>query len=100
MADTTLDLTLDAAALTARLVDFRSESGTEKPLADAIEAVLRELPHLTVDRYGNNVIARTDLGRAERVVLASTTSTRSRSPTTSPRGWTRTASCGAAAPAT
>jgi succinyl-diaminopimelate desuccinylase len=70
MADTSLDLTLDAAALTARLVDFPSESGSEKPLADAIETALRALPHLTVDRYGNNVIARTDLGRAERVILA------------------------------
>src|ERR1041385_200716 len=70
MADTPLDLTLDAALLTAQLVDFPSESGTEKPLADAIEAALRALPHLTVDRYGNNVIARTDLGRAERVILA------------------------------
>ncbi|MFD5129900.1 M20/M25/M40 family metallo-hydrolase, partial [Streptomyces olindensis] len=70
MADTSLDLTLDAAELTARLVDFRSESGTEKPLADAIETALRALPHLTVDRYGNNVVARTNLGRAERVILA------------------------------
>ncbi|GHF15170.1 MULTISPECIES: succinyl-diaminopimelate desuccinylase [Streptomyces] len=65
-----LDLSLDAAALTARLVDIRSESGTEKELADAIEAALRALPHLTVHRYGNNVVARTELGRAERVVLA------------------------------
>ncbi|MER5800338.1 MULTISPECIES: succinyl-diaminopimelate desuccinylase [Streptomyces] len=70
MADTTLDLTLDAAELTARLVDFPSESGNEKPLADAVEAALRALPHLTVDRYGNNVVARTNLGRAERVILA------------------------------
>ncbi len=70
MADTSLDLTLDAAELTARLVDFRSESGTEKPLADAIETALRALPHLTVDRYGNNVVARTNLGRSERVILA------------------------------
>ncbi|MFI2630248.1 succinyl-diaminopimelate desuccinylase [Streptomyces collinus] len=70
MADTSLDLTLDAAELTARLVDFRSESGTEKPLADAIESALRALPHLTVDRYGNNVVARTNLGRSERVILA------------------------------
>ncbi|MEV6808797.1 succinyl-diaminopimelate desuccinylase [Streptomyces sp. NPDC051132] len=70
MADTSLDLTLDAASLTARLVDFPSVSGTEKPLADAIETALRALPHLTVDRYGNNVIARTDLARAERVILA------------------------------
>ncbi|MDQ0959347.1 succinyl-diaminopimelate desuccinylase [Streptomyces sp. B4I13] len=70
MADTPLDLTLDAAALTARLVDFRSESGAEKPLADAIEIALRALPHLTVDRLGNNIVARTHLGRAQRVVLA------------------------------
>jgi succinyl-diaminopimelate desuccinylase len=70
MSDTSLDLTLDAAALTAQLVDLPSESGTEKPLADAIEVALRGLPHLTVDRYGNNVIARTDLGRSERVILA------------------------------
>ncbi|MFK0289495.1 succinyl-diaminopimelate desuccinylase [Streptomyces sp. NPDC090442] len=67
---TGLDLSLDAAALTARLVDFPSVSGTEKDLADAVEDALRALPHLTVDRYGNNVVARTHLGRAERVVLA------------------------------
>ncbi|MFY1678640.1 MULTISPECIES: succinyl-diaminopimelate desuccinylase [unclassified Streptomyces] len=70
MADTSLDLTLDAGELTARLVDIASVSGAERTLADAIEAALRELPHLTVDRYGNNVVARTRLGRSERVVLA------------------------------
>src|ERR1051325_2028844 len=70
MADTSLDLTLDAAALTARLVDFPSEGAPEKPLADAVEAALRTLGHLTVERYGNNVVARTNLGRPERVILA------------------------------
>ncbi|MFJ7942578.1 succinyl-diaminopimelate desuccinylase [Streptomyces sp. NPDC096354] len=70
MPESTLDLTLDGPALTARLVDFPSVSGDEKELADAIETALRALPHLTVDRYGNNVVARTQLGRAERVVLA------------------------------
>ncbi|MGV9882653.1 succinyl-diaminopimelate desuccinylase [Streptomyces sp. NPDC003006] len=70
MSQTPLDLTLDAAELTARLVDFPSPSGSEKELADAIEAALRGLSHLTVDRHGNNVVARTNLGRAERVVLA------------------------------
>lgn len=70
MPQTPLDLTLDAAELTARLVDFPSPSGEEKALADAIETALRALPHLTVDRHGNNVVARTDLGRAERVILA------------------------------
>nr|WTB33472.1 succinyl-diaminopimelate desuccinylase [Streptomyces sp. NBC_00830] len=70
MPESTLDLTLDGPALTARLVDFPSVSGDEKELADAIETALRALPHLTVDRHGNNVVARTQLGRAERVVLA------------------------------
>ncbi|MGW0549903.1 succinyl-diaminopimelate desuccinylase [Streptomyces altiplanensis] len=70
MAETMLDLALDAPALTARLVDFPSESGSEKALADAVEEALRALPHLTVDRHGNNVVARTDLGHAERVILA------------------------------
>jgi succinyl-diaminopimelate desuccinylase len=70
MPESTLDLTLDGPALTARLVDFPSVSGQEKDLADAIESALRTLPHLTVDRHGNNIVARTDLGRAERVVLA------------------------------
>jgi succinyl-diaminopimelate desuccinylase len=70
MPHTPLDLTLDAPALTAALVDFPSVSGQEKPLADAVEEALRTLPHLTVDRLGNNVVARTSLGRAERVVLA------------------------------
>ena len=32
--------------------------------------MLREVPHLTVDRDGDTVVARTDLGRAERVVIA------------------------------
>ncbi|MEU6945880.1 succinyl-diaminopimelate desuccinylase [Streptomyces sp. NPDC046316] len=71
MADNApLDLTLDGPALTAALVDFPSVSGTEKPLADAIEQALRPLPHLTVDRFGNNVVARTRLGHEERVILA------------------------------
>ncbi|MFJ4676252.1 MULTISPECIES: succinyl-diaminopimelate desuccinylase [unclassified Kitasatospora] len=65
-----LDLTLDGGALTARLVDFPSVSGEETALADAVEAALRALPHLTVDRHGNNVVARTHFGRDERVVLA------------------------------
>ncbi|MDY0813436.1 succinyl-diaminopimelate desuccinylase [Kitasatospora purpeofusca] len=67
---TPLDLTLDGGALTAQLVDFPSVSGDEQALADAVEDALRALPHLTVDRYGNNVVARTNLGRAERVLLA------------------------------
>ncbi len=65
-----LDLTRDAVALTAQLVDVPSVSREEKALADAVELALRSVPHLTVDRDGDAVVARTRLGRAERVVLA------------------------------
>jgi succinyl-diaminopimelate desuccinylase len=65
-----LDLAADAGALTAALVDVESVSGDEARLADLIEAALREHPALAVERDGNVVLARTALGRAERVVLA------------------------------
>jgi succinyl-diaminopimelate desuccinylase len=67
---TGLDLDLDAAELTARLVDVPSESRQEKELADLVETALRALPHLRVDRDGDAVVARTGTGRPERVVLA------------------------------
>lgn len=65
-----LDLSLDAAALTVALCDIESVSGAEAPLADAVETALRACPHLAVDRDGDAVVARTALGRAERVVVA------------------------------
>ena len=65
-----LDLSLAAPGLTARLIDIESVSGGEKPLADAIDAALRGLPHLSVHRDGNALVARTELGRDQRVVLA------------------------------
>jgi succinyl-diaminopimelate desuccinylase len=67
---TRLDLAMDAAALTVVLCDIESVSGEERRLAEAIELVLREVPHLTVDRDGDAVVARTNLGRPERVVVA------------------------------
>ncbi len=65
-----LDLSADPAALTAALVDIPSVSGTEGPIADAIEAALRAQSRLQVERVGNVVLARTDLGRPTRVLLA------------------------------
>jgi succinyl-diaminopimelate desuccinylase len=65
-----LDLSADAAVLTANLVDVPSTSGEEDQLAGSIDAALRALPHLSVHREGNCIVARTDLGRAQRVVLA------------------------------
>jgi succinyl-diaminopimelate desuccinylase len=67
---TALDLSLPGPDLTVALCDVESVSGNEKALADLIEGALRDVPHLTVDRDGDAVVARTSLGRAERVVLA------------------------------
>ena len=60
----------DPVALTRALVDVASVSGDEAAVADAIEALLRTQGHLQVVRDGDAVLARTRLGRAERVVVA------------------------------
>jgi succinyl-diaminopimelate desuccinylase len=65
----TLDLS-DPVALTAQLVDIESVSGDEARLADLVHRALQGLGHLTVERQGNNLVARTSLGRARRVLLA------------------------------
>ena len=65
-----LDLGIDVVALTAALCDIESVSGNEQQITDAIEEVLRPLSHLEVTRDGNTIVARTNLGRSERVVLA------------------------------
>ncbi len=65
-----LDLTTDVVSLTAALVDIESVSRDEKPIADAVEQALRAYSHLSLERDGNTIVARTDLGRAERVVVA------------------------------
>jgi succinyl-diaminopimelate desuccinylase len=65
-----LDLSADVVDLTRALCDIESVSGDEQRLADAIEAALRGLPHLEVLRDGDAVVARTTLGRPERVVVA------------------------------
>ncbi|MFZ2013826.1 MAG: succinyl-diaminopimelate desuccinylase [Nocardioides sp.] len=70
MGTVDLDLTADVVALTAQLVDLESVSHHEQAIADAVEAALRPLPHLTVTRHGHTVVARTELGRGERVVVA------------------------------
>lgn len=66
----TLDLSLDVVSLTRALVDIPSVSGSEQDLADAVETALRSLDRLDVRRDGNAVVARTTLGRDERIVLA------------------------------
>ena len=65
-----LDLTGDLVALFRHVVDVESVSGNESELADLVEAALRGFPHLDVSRDGDTVVARTGLGRAQRVVIA------------------------------
>ncbi|GAA1690105.1 succinyl-diaminopimelate desuccinylase [Microcella alkalica] len=61
----------DVVALTAALCDIPSVSADERALADTIEATLRvHAPHLELIRDGDAIVARTSLGRAERVVIA------------------------------
>ncbi len=65
-----LDPTADAVTLTRQLVDLESVSGNEEAIADAVEAALRGMDHLDVQRFGHTLVARTALGRDERVVIA------------------------------
>ncbi|TCO48195.1 succinyldiaminopimelate desuccinylase [Kribbella antiqua] len=65
-----LDLSQSGPELCAALVDIQSVSGTEEKLANKVEAALSSYAHLKVFRHGNTVVARTDLGRDERIVIA------------------------------
>ncbi len=65
-----LDLTTSSVELTRAICDVPSVSGSEKALADMIEETVAPLEHLEVIRHGNTIVARTNLGRAQRVVIA------------------------------
>lgn len=69
------ELTTDLLSATSRLMGVRSESFDERALADLVEADLSALVSargetFTVDRVGDNVVARTHLGRSARLILA------------------------------
>ena len=87
---------LDLLARTAALVDIPSVSHDEAAITDRIEADLRALPHLIVERVGANVVARTELGRGC-ASCSPGTPTRCRSTATARRGSTAMSS-GASAP--
>ncbi len=61
---------MDGGRLTAALVDVESVSGDEGHLTDLVEAALRDYPSLRLERDGNVLLARTELGRDRRVALA------------------------------
>jgi succinyl-diaminopimelate desuccinylase len=70
MAPVILNLEADVVELTRQICDIESVSGNETELADAIQAALSAYAHLEVLRDGDAVVARTNLGRASRVVIA------------------------------
>jgi succinyl-diaminopimelate desuccinylase len=63
-------MSVDLLAATAALVNIPSVSHNEGPITDHLEARLRAVPWLDVHRIGDNLVARTMLGRAHRLVLA------------------------------
>ncbi|WP_345764093.1 succinyl-diaminopimelate desuccinylase [Diaminobutyricibacter sp. McL0608] len=65
-----LDLTATSTDLTRQLCDIESVSGNEKTLADEMEEALSGLDHLEIIRDGDTIVARTNLGRARRVIIA------------------------------
>jgi succinyl-diaminopimelate desuccinylase len=60
----------DLLALTAELVAVPSVSHAESAMADRVQAELGPCDWLEVERVGDNVVARTGLGRDRRLVLA------------------------------
>lgn len=65
-----LDLHADPVELTAALIDIPSVSRDERRIADEVEAALRAQTSFEVVRNGDAVLARTNLGRPTRVILA------------------------------
>ncbi|MDQ4132746.1 MAG: succinyl-diaminopimelate desuccinylase [Actinomycetota bacterium] len=65
----------DLLDLTASLVDIPSVSRHERHITDHLETLLREVPWLEVTRWGDNLVARTFLGRPQRLILAGHTDT-------------------------
>lgn len=65
-----LDLSADSVELTRAICDVPSVSGDETMLADLVEAAFAGASHLEIIRDGDTVVARTNLGRERRVVIA------------------------------
>ncbi|KQR66817.1 succinyl-diaminopimelate desuccinylase [Frigoribacterium sp. Leaf172] len=65
-----IDLSVSAVDVTRQLCDIESVSGDEAGIADAIAETLAGHDHLEVLRDGDAIVARTRLGRSQRVVIA------------------------------
>ena len=60
----------EIGALTLDLVNIASVSQDEQAIADSIQAALVEVKHLKVSRISNSIIAQTNFGANQRVVIA------------------------------
>lgn len=65
-----LDLRADSADIARWLCNVPSVSGGETALADALEDALRPFAHLELQRFGDTLVAQTNLGRSQRVAIA------------------------------
>lgn len=66
-----LDFSGGVIGLTRQLCNLASVSGNEQRIADAVERLLHDqAPHLAVTRDGDTLVARTELGRDRRVIIA------------------------------
>lgn len=66
---------VDLLRRTAELVDIASVSRNEAEITDWLTAALRDVPGLELTRVGDNLVARTSLGRGRRLILAGHTDT-------------------------
>ncbi|MCI6773483.1 succinyl-diaminopimelate desuccinylase [Bifidobacterium pseudolongum] len=57
-------------SLLGQIMAVYSVSDAEGPLTDRVERFLKRYPHLQVHRDGDTIVASTDLGRKNRVILA------------------------------
>ena len=74
-SERTVSSDVDLLRATADLVNIASVSHEEGPITDHIEARLRAVPWLEVTRIANNLVARTNFGHQQRLVLAGHTDT-------------------------
>lgn len=65
-----LKIDQEIGALTLDLVNIASISQDEQAIADLIQAALVEVKHLKVSRISNSIIAQTNFGANQRVVIA------------------------------
>ncbi len=65
-----LEISTNLTELTMAICNIESVSGNEARLADAVASALSAFAHLEIIRDGNAVVAKTNLGREQRVVIA------------------------------